>query len=338
VRRGIQIDGLVMRKLGVLAALLAGVAIAVFVLMQIGIAPVFSAIAKVGIGGFVLILLAAVPVIFFLGLAWRSLVGPLAPHWVFFASRQLRDSATDLLPFTQIGGVVIGARAGILGGIPPVTAYSSTVVDVTAELMAQIAFTVLGLLIGLTQLEASAELAPYANGLILVTVLLVPGIAAFVVMQRKGSHLAVKLAERFLPAAVAHTEQFTANIEALYRQPMKLAKASTFHLMAWIASAVWLWVIFRLCGGHVGVMSCIAIESLLAALRAVTVFIPAAIGVQEAGYAALAPVFGMGPEVGLAVSLLKRARDIVLGVPVLLIWQAVEGKRAFAASKESEAS
>jgi uncharacterized membrane protein YbhN (UPF0104 family) len=77
-------------------------------------------------------------------------------------------------------------------------------------------------------------------------------------------------------------------------------------------------------------MSCIAIESLLAALRAVTVFIPASIGVQEAGYAALAPVFGMGPEIGLAVSLLKRARDVFLGIPVLLIWQLVEGRRAFA--------
>jgi len=27
--------------------------------------------------------------------------------------------------------------------------------------------------------------------------------------------------------------------------------------------------------------------------------------------------------------LLKRARDIVVGVPVLLIWQVLEGKRAF---------
>jgi hypothetical protein len=38
----------------------------------------------------------------------------------------------------------------------------------------------------------------------------------------------------------------------------------------------------------------------------------------------------MGPEVGLAVSLLKRARDIAVGVPVVLLWQIVEGKRAFA--------
>ena len=86
----------------------------------------------------------------------------------------------------------------------------------------------------------------------------------------------------------------------------------------------------RLIGHRIDFFSALAIEALLAALRSATVFVPAAIGVQEAGYAALMPLFGLGPEVGLAVSLLKRARDIVVGVPVLLAWQAVEGRRALA--------
>ena len=47
-----------------------------------------------------------------------------------------------------------------------------------------------------------------------------------------------------------------------------------------------------------------------------------------AGYAALAPLFGLAPETGLAISLLRRARDITVAVPVLLIWQLVEARRA----------
>jgi uncharacterized membrane protein YbhN (UPF0104 family) len=86
----------------------------------------------------------------------------------------------------------------------------------------------------------------------------------------------------------------------------------------------------RFIDAHIDVFSAVAIESLLAALRSAMVFVPSAIGVQEAGYAALAPVFGLGPEIGLAVSLLRRARDVAVGVPVLLIWQAIEGRRAFA--------
>jgi putative membrane protein len=324
-------------KIGAVLALIAGIALAVFVVMHIGVAQVFGAVRSVGLFGFVLILLTAMPIIAFLALAWRSVVGPLAPYWVFFASRQLRDSATDLLPFTNIGGIVIGARAGILAGIPPIKAYSTAVVDITCETMAQIAFTIVGLLIGFTKLRASADLAGYVDALILGTALLVPGVIAFVVLQRNGSKLASSVATRFLPKAVAQTEQFTAEIEALYKQPRKLALCSTYHLIAWLAAAVWLWVMFHLCGADVGFMDCIAIESILSALRSAAIFVPAAVGVQEAGYAALAPVFGAGPEIGLAVSLLKRARDVVLGIPVLLIWQAIEGKRAFSA-KEGDAA
>ena len=318
-------------------ALAVGFALAVFVVMHIGFGEVYGAVIRVGWLGFALILLAAMPIIAVLALAWRAVVGPLIPYWVFFASRQLRDSATDLLPFTQIGGVVIGARAGILAGLKPIKAYSTAVVDITCETMAQIAFTIIGLLIGFTRLKASSDLAIYIDALILGTALLVPAVIAFVVLQRKGSKLAGKMAEQFLPKAVAHTEAFTAEIEALYQQPMKLALCSTYHLVAWIAAAAWLWVMFTLCGADVTLMDCIAIESLASALRSAAVFIPAAVGVQEAGYAALAPVFGAGPEIGLAVSLLKRARDVVLGIPVLLVWQAVEGKRAFSA-KEGDAA
>jgi hypothetical protein len=43
------------------------------------------------------------------------------------------------------------------------------------------------------------------------------------------------------------------------------------------------------------------------------------------------PLFGLPAEMGLAVSLLKRGREIAIGVPALLMWQGLEGRRAFAA-------
>jgi hypothetical protein len=33
------------------------------------------------------------------------------------------------------------------------------------------------------------------------------------------------------------------------------------------------------------------------------------------------------------MSVLKRARDIAIGVPVLLLWQAAEGRRALTAAR-----
>jgi hypothetical protein len=49
--------------------------------------------------------------------------------------------------------------------------------------------------------------------------------------------------------------------------------------------------------------------------------------VQEAGYAGLVPIFGLPPEIGVAVSVLRRARDIAVGIPALLAWQWIEARR-----------
>jgi hypothetical protein len=54
--------------------------------------------------------------------------------------------------------------------------------------------------------------------------------------------------------------------------------------------------------------------------------VPAALGIQEGAYVVLGGLFGISPEVALALSLLKRARSLLLGVPPLLMWQLAEGR------------
>lgn len=326
-------------KIGAVLALIVGLALAVFLVMHIGIAQVLQAASHVGWGGFVLICLAGLSVTACLGAAWYSLISDRGGRWhVLAMARQLRDSSSDLLPFTQLGGMVIGARAAVLGNVATPVAYASMMVDVTTELMGQIAFILLGLALGLTQLRASATLAPYADAMILGTVLLVPAAAAFILLQRKGTNLAEKLAGKLLPAAVQHTEAFSQVLHAIYEKPLRVTLSATFHLLSWLVSGLWIWLIFRMVGAEISIFAALTIEALLGALRSATVFIPSAIGVQEAGYAAMAPVFGVGPEIGLAVSLLKRARDVAVGVPVLLLWQMMEGRRAFSRENGSVAS
>jgi putative membrane protein len=319
-------------KYGVIAAALVGLAVAVWLLLHIGIEPVFAAVASVGIGGFALICLYGTAVVGLMGSGWLALLPDRQPRdfLTFIVARQMRDSAGDILPFSQFGGIVIGARYAILRGVSAPLSFASMVADVTTELMAQIAFIFIGVALGISELRASPAMGPYANILLLGSFLLVPGIAAFVFLQQRGGAFAERLAARFLPAAVKQTAEIGRAMVAMYHSPARLAASSTIHLLAWIASGVGIWISVRLIGGHINIFQAIAIEALLAALRSATVFVPAAIGVQEAGYAALMPLFGLGPEIGLAVSLLKRARDVVVGVPVLLVWQAMESRRALA--------
>jgi hypothetical protein len=59
--------------------------------------------------------------------------------------------------------------------------------------------------------------------------------------------------------------------------------------------------------------------------------------VQEGGFVLLAMTYGLPPQQGLALSLIKRAREILLGIPGLLLWSAVESRRRRSA-KERHAS
>ena len=102
-----------------------------------------------------------------------------------------------------------------------------------------------------------------------------------------------------------------------------LSASGKFSLLAAIG-----WTAVNLIGGHVSYINMLAIESALCAIRSAAVIVPSAMGVQEASYAMLMPLFGMGPEIGVALSLLKRACNIAIGIPVLLSWQGLEGRHA----------
>lgn len=309
-----------------------GVALALYLVMFIGAGAVISAAVAVGWGGFAILCGYGLALFFILGLAWFLLVRdwPTGNLWVFVRARMVRDAATEVLPFAQLGGIVFGVRAAILQGIAPALAFASTTVDVTTELLAQLAFVALGLVIlsvkGPHTALAGSLTAVLTVGLAVAAI----GCGLFFALQRYGFWMTGKLATRLLRGAGEATAAVAAHFDAIYRTPARVGLASAVHLVGWTASAVGTWIAFRLIGTQVELTSVLAIESLVYAARSAAAFVPNALGVQEAAYAVLAPLFGVGAEFGLAISLLKRARDIALGVPILLIWQAAEGQRALA--------
>jgi putative membrane protein len=242
----------------------------------------------------------------------------------------VREAASDLLPFSQIGGIALGARAAILHRVPAPLAFASTIVDVTTELLAQVAFIALGLGI-LSKHARSTPLSASLGKFVLIGLALaVFAGVVLLALQRYGHRLTGQIAARLLPRVAAHTGALGAELDAIHASRARVALSCAVHFAAWIASGLWTWIAFRLMGARVDPLSTIALEAFVGAARSAAVLVPGGFGVQEASYALLAPLLGVGPEFGLAVSLLKRARDIVLGLPILIISQAVEGRRALA--------
>ena len=313
-------------KFGVIAAAFAGLAVAAWLVFHIGLAGVASTILSVGWGGFALLCFCALLTFAVLGAAWFALMAelPVSQMANFVWARIVRDAAGEVLPFSQVGGILIGVRVLVLRGIATPVAAASSIVDVTSEMMAQIVF----ILIGIVPLAIGAKAGPLPAAMIAVVVFAFAGSLAFIVLQRRGLGFAQNLAERFLPEVAKRAENFRLAVDAIYKNPRRLALSSLIHLIGWIASAFAIWLAVRLVGGRLEFAAAVAIEAIVSALRSASFVVPGALGVQEAGYAMLMPLFGLPAEIGLAVSLLKRAREVALGVPVLLIWQGIEGHRA----------
>jgi len=86
-------------------------------------------------------------------------------------------------------------------------------------------------------------------------------------------------------------------------------------------------IVFAFMGHPVGIGEALVIESLLHAVRGAAFAIPSALGAQEGALVVLCAAFGIPPEQAIALSLVKRAADLVLGVPGLLGWQMLEWGR-----------
>ena len=118
-----------------------------------------------------------------------------------------------------------------------------------------------------------------------------------------------------------------AALHAIYRRPGGLWLCFGLHLACWIASTCEAWFALRFAGEPLPFTAVLVLESMLYAVRTSAFAVPNAVGVQEGAYILLGASFGLSPEMALALSLLKRARDIAIGLPTLGLWQALEGGR-----------
>ncbi len=98
-------------------------------------------------------------------------------------------------------------------------------------------------------------------------------------------------------------------------------------LGAWLASSAEVWIALRAAGMEVGFDKAIILESMSQGVRAVMFFIPGALGVQELGYVGVGKLIGIPDHTALALALIRRARELVLGIPGASAWLFSEGRR-----------
>ena len=320
------LNGLNLMKVIPIIAAIVGLAMIGALVGYFGAGAVVRSLRAIGWAGFSAICVIHLVVISLEGIAWRLLV-PGAQVWAFIWGRLIRDAGSEVLPVSQMGGCVLGARAVALAGVPGSVAAATTMVDLTLEFFAKLVYMAIGLILLVDLRPGMPVSLPVAFGLTATGLFAI----AFVIVQRHGfaffDRFARMLGRGWAERTISGVAAVHAALAETYQRSAGLWGGFVLHLACWMLSAVEVWIALRLAGVPLGFPTVLVIESLLYAIRTVAFAIPNAVGVQEGAYILIGAAFGLTPEMALAISLLKRARDLVIGLPALGTWQVAEGGR-----------
>ena len=268
----------------------------------------------------------------FSALSWRELLPSATRPDVVSVSwiRWIRESINSLLPVANIGGDIASARLAHLHGVPGPQAAASMVVDTTVGVVTQMAFVIAGVALLVLRPAGGGSFEVVAGVLVGVSALVV-AVTAFVLFQHKNMFARfVKLARGLLPERwLGHFSGSASAVDdavvLAYRRGAAFWRANLLRLMGWVAGAGEVWLVTWCLGQPLGAADSFILESLSSGVRAAAFMVPAALGVQEGGLVLFGALFGLPAEIGLAISLSKRVRELLLGLPGLFFWYWIEG-------------
>ncbi|HEY6452580.1 MAG TPA: lysylphosphatidylglycerol synthase domain-containing protein [Steroidobacteraceae bacterium] len=245
----------------------------------------------------------------------------------------VREAIDRLLPVASVGGGVAGVRLLRWRGLAVAPVGASVIVEILVTLIVLYVFTAVGLLL-LIDINATDH---EVRRLLLAFLCSLPVPAALALLLRYGSIFArLQKLLRPLVGGSATSEGAAAldlEVRAILHRGWTLLGVGAMQLVAWMSGAFEVWFVLRLCGHPVGIGAALIMESMTQAMRHIAFVVPAGLGVQEAGLVLFGHLLGVSGELALAVSMAKRVREVLCGLPPLLSWQWFEGRRLLGATR-----
>jgi putative membrane protein len=288
----------------------------------------------VGSAGWPLLCLIPYRTLYFLlyAIGWLNLLRAYDPErraglgYLFWVT-SVREAVDRLLPVASVGGGVVGVRLLRWRGLAAAPVGASVIVEMVLTLVVLYIFTALGLFL---LVELSVSVQEYRRVLLAFLVTL-PIPATTVVLLRYGA--VFDRLERLLRPLVgegvvtAVGASLDHELRASVRRWRTLLVAGSLQFAALISGSFEIWFALRLFGHPVSAGSALILESMTQAMRHLAFLIPAGLGVQEAALVVFGHALGISSELALSVSMAKRIREVLCGLPSLISWQWLDVRR-----------
>ncbi len=254
---------------------------------------------------------------------WFLLPRPRPSRSIAIQARWVREAVNTLLPLGGLSGSVAATRKLARdAGITIAQATATTTADLTCEAIAQGPYLAASLAVA--ALLAPGRVTPGRAGLAIASVALAA--AAFIVAQRAGLMRLIERASAKLGFGSALDGLHEA-LMALHAQPRQVARAITMHTLSWSLGGAEVWVVLLAMGLPVGAGAAFAIEGIGMAARSMGFALPVGLAAQEAGFVLGAGFFGIAPQDAVALSMLKRVRELVTAGGAVAVVQVARWRR-----------
>ncbi|MES1180339.1 MAG: lysylphosphatidylglycerol synthase domain-containing protein, partial [Verrucomicrobiota bacterium] len=88
-------------------------------------------------------------------------------------------------------------------------------------------------------------------------------------------------------------------------------RTTAAYLAGWLADAIEIYVVCHLLGLPLVWAEAIAIEAFISVAKAMGIFVPGALGVQESGVVMLFEIFGLPAPIAVTYAIIRRGRELV---------------------------
>jgi putative membrane protein len=319
-------------KIGVQIALALGLGGVIALIAIEGGGAIASLLAGAGWKLILLVPLQILPLLLDV-MGWRSVILGHVRLPALFLIACIRQAINRLLPVANVGGEIVGIRLLAQRGVDGASAAASVVVELTLSLFAQYVFVAIGVVCLFSRTRNAHAVQMLAFGLAAI----LPPLALLILIVRNGRvfHRVEQLAKRLFRPWLDGRNGFDhgARVDAAVRETFgargRMSRALGWQIAGLVAGCSETWLALRWLGHPVAFSGALVLESLTQAARSLFFMVPSALGVQEAGLIGAGLLLGLTPDVALALSLAKRMREILFGLPSLLAWQWIEGRRIF---------
>ena len=302
--------------------LVLGLGVFGFFLHQIGPDQIWENLRK--LGWMTPVVLIPFTVVYVLdALAWRISFGSQRPEGIGFLTylriRWCGESINYILPTAYVGGEVVKVYLLHKRGVDPTIGASASVVSKSCQTLAMVIFIAGGAFAALPYLP---EDSPARRGMIIVAGLAFVAIGVLFWLQRRGLFKTmldvVRLLRLKITALEKRSEHFTRmddRVRSFYRNERGCFFASTFvFLLGWLGDTLEIMVACAFLGLAIDWQMSFSLEAFIAVAKAIGMFSPGSIGVQESGVIFLFHVFALPAAIGVSYALIRRFREFVFGI------------------------